>query len=277
MPTNVAPPRMVISSQKRIFFGSPSWMAAYALTIVPADLLERVDGQSVRGHPGRRSEEDALLAADDHPGRCHVRGHPGLRVHPPDRARLRAERRTRRQRAGGAGGEGCAARGHDGSVRLHLLHDDGIPRLPRHVRRDLDGLLVFHEGAAGEVLEAGLWRHRNSRPVLALCRSGVDHPVHHRLPDLSAMETAHKRPNYILIWVYLAVLTAAELALAFELPISRNLKLLLLLFLAVWKAALVGLFFMHLKFERWNLRIMALIPVPLALIFILAGMSEHIW
>src|SRR5439155_333108 len=36
------------------------------------------------------------------------------------------------------------------------------------------------------------------------------------------METAHKRPNYILIWVYLAVLTAAELALAFELPSSRN-------------------------------------------------------
>src|SRR3989442_15379491 len=70
------------------------------------------------------------------------------------------------------------------------------------------------------------------------------------------METAHKRPNYILIWVYLAVLTAAELALAFELPISRNLKLLLLLFLATWKAALVGLFFMHLKFERWNLRCM---------------------
>ena len=25
------------------------------------------------------------------------------------------------------------------------------------------------------------------------------------------METAHKRPNYILIWVYLALLTAAEL------------------------------------------------------------------
>ncbi|HMH81883.1 MAG TPA: cytochrome C oxidase subunit IV family protein [Gemmatimonadales bacterium] len=91
------------------------------------------------------------------------------------------------------------------------------------------------------------------------------------------METAHKRPNYILIWVYLAVLTAAELGLAFELPISRNWKLILLMFLAVWKAALVGMFFMHLKFERWNLRIMALIPLPLALIFILAGMSEHIW
>src|SRR5438876_11982403 len=91
------------------------------------------------------------------------------------------------------------------------------------------------------------------------------------------METAHKRPNYILIWVYLAVLTAAELALAFELPIPRNLKLLLLLFLAVWKAALVGLFFMHLQFEKWNLRILALVPLPLAVIFILAGMSAHSW
>src|SRR2546426_5576438 len=90
------------------------------------------------------------------------------------------------------------------------------------------------------------------------------------------METAHKRPNYILIWVYLAVLTAAELALAFELPISRNLKLLLLLFLAVWKAALVGLFFMHLKFERWNLRIMAIIPLPLAVIFILDRKSTRL-
>src|SRR5439155_1219423 len=100
------------------------------------------------------------------------------------RARLRAERRTRRQRAGGAGRERHAARGHDGSVRLHLLHDDGVPRLPRHVRRDLDDVPVFHEGAAGQVLEAGLRRHRDGRPVLALRRPGMDHPVHHRLPDL---------------------------------------------------------------------------------------------
>jgi len=91
-----------------------------------------------------------------------------------------------------------------------------------------------------------------------------------------ATET-HKHPPYLLIWLYLAVLTAAELGLAFQLPIARNIKLLLLLVLAVWKALLVALFFMHLKFERWNLRIMALIPVPLALIFIAAGMSEHIW
>ena len=60
--------------------------------------------------------------------------------------------------------------------------------------------------------------------------------------------TTHKHPPYILIWVYLAVLTAAELGLAFELPISRNMKLLLLMILAVWKALLVALYFIVLQF-----------------------------
>jgi caa(3)-type oxidase subunit IV len=87
----------------------------------------------------------------------------------------------------------------------------------------------------------------------------------------------HKRPNYILIWIYLAVLTAAELGLAFELPITPNVKLALLLFFAVWKALLVGLYFMHLKFEAWNLRMLAIIPIPLAFILLFAGMSESIW
>ena len=92
------------------------------------------------------------------------------------------------------------------------------------------------------------------------------------------METAHrKHPPYLLIWLYLALLTVAEVVLAFELPISQNLKLILLLALAVWKAALVGMFFMHLKFERWNLRVLALVPLPLAAIFILAALSEKIW
>ena len=91
------------------------------------------------------------------------------------------------------------------------------------------------------------------------------------------MDTAHKHPNYILIWVYLAVLTAAELGLAFELPISQNVKLILLLALAVWKALLVAMFFMHLKFERWNLRILFIIPLPLAVILVLAVISEKVW
>jgi cytochrome c oxidase subunit 4 len=92
------------------------------------------------------------------------------------------------------------------------------------------------------------------------------------------METArHKHPPYLLIWLYLTLLTAAELTLAFELPISRNLKLVLLMVFAVWKALLVAMFFMHLKFERWNLRILFIVPLPLAVILILAVITEKIW
>jgi cytochrome c oxidase subunit IV len=91
------------------------------------------------------------------------------------------------------------------------------------------------------------------------------------------MDTTHKHPNYILIWVYLFLLTVAELGLAFELPISRNMKLILLMVLAIWKALLVAMFFMHLKFEKWNLRILFVIPLPLAAILILAVITEHIW
>jgi len=62
--------------------------------------------------------------------------------------------------------------------------------------------------------------------------------------------TTHVRPNYMLIWLYLFVMTIAEVLLAFELPVARNLKLILLLILAIWKAMLVALSFIHLKFER---------------------------
>src|SRR6266566_4163822 len=158
----------------------------HRLQHVSADLLERVDGEGVRGHPGRRPQENALLAVADNPGRCVVRRHPGLRVHPPDRARVCAEWRPGGERAGHARGERNAARRNDGPVRLHVLHDDGVPRLSRHVRRDLDDVPVPHESAAGQVFEKRLRRDRNGGPVLALRRPGVDHPVHDRLPHLRA-------------------------------------------------------------------------------------------
>ena len=91
------------------------------------------------------------------------------------------------------------------------------------------------------------------------------------------MESTHKHPPYLLIWLYLTLLTVAELALAFQLPIARNVKLLVLLGMAVWKALLVALFFMHLKFERWNLRILFIVPLPLAAILMLAVITEKIW
>ena len=89
--------------------------------------------------------------------------------------------------------------------------------------------------------------------------------------------TQHELPNYMLIWLYLFILTGAEVLFAFELPISQLVKILCLMVLAVVKALLVALFFMHLKFERWRLRVVFMIPLPLAAILVLAVITEKLW
>jgi cytochrome c oxidase subunit 4 len=84
-------------------------------------------------------------------------------------------------------------------------------------------------------------------------------------------------PNYIGIFIMLAVLTAAELGVAFVSGMSRSMLLLVLLVLAVWKALLVALYFMHLRFESNRVRILAVAPLPLAVIMVVAVITEYIW
>jgi cytochrome c oxidase subunit 4 len=83
-----------------------------------------------------------------------------------------------------------------------------------------------------------------------------------------------KHPNYILIWVYLAVLTGVELLVALLQFLPRRLLIGALIFLAIWKAMLVALYFMHLKFEPKRLLIIVLAPLPLAVILVLYVMQE---
>ena len=71
--------------------------------------------------------------------------------------------------------------------------------------------------------------------------------------------TAHAHPNYIKIFIILSVLTAVEIGVTF-LGLPRTLLVTLLVSLAVWKAALVALHFMHLKIEKKTLTIVAVIP-----------------
>ena len=71
--------------------------------------------------------------------------------------------------------------------------------------------------------------------------------------------TAHAHPNYIKIFIILSVLTAVEIGVTF-LGLPRTLLVTLLVSLAVWKAALVALHFMHLKIEKKTLMIVAVIP-----------------
>jgi len=77
----------------------------------------------------------------------------------------------------------------------------------------------------------------------------------------------HEEPNYMNIFWALAVLTVVEVA-AVYLPISRLIIGFLLVSLACTKAALVALYFMHLKFEKSLLGIIALTPMVICIFLI---------
>lgn len=98
--------------------------------------------------------------------------------------------------------------------------------------------------------------------------------VHSTPPaDAAADEEIH-HPNYIGVWVGLAVLTAIELGVAF-LPWAKLTLVLVLIGLAVWKALLVALYYMHLRYEPNRLRILAMAPLPLAVILVIAVITEY--
>jgi cytochrome c oxidase subunit 4 len=84
-------------------------------------------------------------------------------------------------------------------------------------------------------------------------------------------ESAHAarpQPNYIRVFAFLAVLTAVEVFTAFTIH-TQWLKVSALVVLAITKAGLVVAYYMHLRFEKAPLRIIAL--APLILVFILAS------
>ena len=72
----------------------------------------------------------------------------------------------------------------------------------------------------------------------------------------------HAEPNYIAVFIYLAVLTGAELGV-YALGFTPVLKIGLLVALALAKATLVAMYFMHLAMERRGLWIIAATPLVL--------------
>jgi cytochrome c oxidase subunit 4 len=90
------------------------------------------------------------------------------------------------------------------------------------------------------------------------------------------MSGAGSHPNYVAVFLWLAALTGVELGIAF-LPWSKLVLILILLGLAVWKALLVGLYFMHMRWEGKRLRIVVLAPLPLTVIVVIATLTEYVW
>jgi len=79
-----------------------------------------------------------------------------------------------------------------------------------------------------------------------------------------------EHPNYMAVWAALLVLTVLEVG-ALYLPFGKLIVVLTLLALSVVKAVLVGMYFMHLKFERWVL--IAIISYPLMLSVVLTVLT----
>ncbi len=76
-----------------------------------------------------------------------------------------------------------------------------------------------------------------------------------------------RRPNYFLVLIFLVAFTAVEVAVSYT---TGGFRIPLLLILAFTKAALVILYFMHLRFESrvyayWFLLGLVLV-VPLAIV-----------
>jgi len=74
--------------------------------------------------------------------------------------------------------------------------------------------------------------------------------------------TAHSHHKYIQIFIILSVLTAVEVGVTFF-GLPKALLVILLVSLALWKASLVALHFMHLKIEKKTLTLIAIVPFVL--------------
>ena len=91
------------------------------------------------------------------------------------------------------------------------------------------------------------------------------------------MAGEHKHPNYMAIFWLLAALTVIELIVVF-LPFGKVVNGTMLCALAVGKAAVVAMYFMHLKFETRTLGLIAITPLAIAtlLVFVILPDAFHV-
>jgi cytochrome c oxidase subunit IV len=85
------------------------------------------------------------------------------------------------------------------------------------------------------------------------------------------MAGEHKHPNYMAIFYWLAILTVGEIGVVFlphYIGISKFAVAVLLCGFAIVKAAMVAMYFMHLKFETRTLGLIAITPLAIATLLV---------
>lgn len=80
-----------------------------------------------------------------------------------------------------------------------------------------------------------------------------------------AETTTHQQPNYTAVFWSLFILTILEITVA-KSPVAKIAVVFGLVFLAIVKAALVALFYMHLKFEKLIIYFIVAFPLFLAVV-----------
>ena len=85
--------------------------------------------------------------------------------------------------------------------------------------------------------------------------------------------TAHTEPNYMAVFWWLAILTVCEVGTTF-LPIPHLFIGILLVGMAFTKALLVAMFFMHLRFERSTLGVIAVTPMLICVLLVFALLPD---
>lgn len=81
------------------------------------------------------------------------------------------------------------------------------------------------------------------------------------------MAITNTHPNYMAIFWWLAGLTVIELGVIF-MPMSKLAIAVLLCALALAKASLVAMYFMHLRFETRTLALIAMVPLTIATLLV---------
>ena len=85
---------------------------------------------------------------------------------------------------------------------------------------------------------------------------------------------AHVEPNYLTVIIVLTVLTVTEIAVVFT-PLPKLSIGILLVGLALSKACIVALYFMHLKFEKTTLALIAATPLLLCTMLMFALLPDN--
>jgi len=84
------------------------------------------------------------------------------------------------------------------------------------------------------------------------------------------------RKQYWLIFGLLAFLTALEVGVV-KTQIAKTPMVLALMGLAITKAALVGLYFMHLKWETKPLKLTVVLPFSAPALYAIVLMADAAW